>query len=201
MTDKNNNASVTAFLPRMEFIIAICAILISLASFYATYLQADAANKQVKAMTLPLVHFVHSNYDSGEKVRKVSYQLINAGVGPAKIQSVIYRYNGEDYLNREDYFKACCKDSYKEYFTQQEKKQNFDIESGLLTSDWSSTIIPGQADLVLFSLRDHRSNASFWDQLNQVRWSTEVEVCYCSLLDDCYVSTSASSMVPIEQCP
>ena len=34
----------------INFIVAISAVLISAASFYATYLQADAANKQVKAM-------------------------------------------------------------------------------------------------------------------------------------------------------
>ena len=40
---------------RLNLILALCAILISAASFYATYLQADSAEKQVKAMTLPLI--------------------------------------------------------------------------------------------------------------------------------------------------
>ncbi|MFC1690280.1 hypothetical protein ACFL07_11610 [Pseudomonadota bacterium] len=54
---------------RLNFIIAVCAILISGASFYATFLQANSAEQQVKAMTWPLIEFTHSNFDveTGEK--------------------------------------------------------------------------------------------------------------------------------------
>ena len=77
---------------RLSLVLAICAILVSVASFYATYLQADSAKKQVKAMTLPLLQFHHGNYAEQDDKQRLTFGLKNAGVGPAIIKSVMLKY-------------------------------------------------------------------------------------------------------------
>jgi len=66
---------------RLNFILVLCAILISAASFYAIYLQANSAEKQVKVMTLPLLQFEHGNYDKEKVLRAIYFYIKNAGVG------------------------------------------------------------------------------------------------------------------------
>ena len=56
---------------KLNLTLALCAVLISLASFYATYIQASAAEQQVKAMTLPLLQYATSN------VEEVTHQPVN----------------------------------------------------------------------------------------------------------------------------
>lgn len=71
-------------------VIALCAILMSGASFYATWLQADAADKQVIAMTLPLVSFEHGNILADGKTPGIRLQLHNGGMGPAVLHSATF---------------------------------------------------------------------------------------------------------------
>ena len=84
--DKARRASVSS--EQLNFILAVCAILISAASFYAVYLQANSAERQVNAMTLPLIQFSHGDYDTERDTRSIYFSLENAGVGPAIINSV-----------------------------------------------------------------------------------------------------------------
>jgi len=48
---------------RLNLFLALCAIIISAASFYATYLQASAAERQVKAATWPWLEVMTGNFN------------------------------------------------------------------------------------------------------------------------------------------
>ena len=109
---------------KLNFIIAICAILISAASFYATYLQADAANKQVKAMTLPMVQYEHGNANSRDEA-EINFSLVNAGVGPAMIKSAAFTYKGNSYNSLFNILSFCCKQAAQNF---QIKTQNPEIK-------------------------------------------------------------------------
>lgn len=87
-------------------------MLISAASFYATYLQADAANKQVKAMTLPLLQFATGNWNTELERREITFTLKNAGLGAAIIKNFHFIYNKQEYSTYSEYFKACCEQEY-----------------------------------------------------------------------------------------
>ena len=52
---------------RLNLFLALCAI-ISAASFYATYLQANAAERQVKAATWPWLEVMTGNYDEEKSI-------------------------------------------------------------------------------------------------------------------------------------
>jgi len=80
---------------KLNFVLAFCAVLISAASFYATYLQAEAADKQVKAMTLPLLQYGTGNYKEEDREDIIYFTINNAGVVPALIKRLRFKYKGE----------------------------------------------------------------------------------------------------------
>ncbi len=167
---------------RLNFIIAICAILISAASFYATYLQADAANKQVQAMTMPMIQFGHGNIRGGEKV--VNFSLVNAGMGPALLHSVRFEHQGQAYPNLFHVLQDCCASAMD---TFKAKSEQADVQlPQFITSPLVNTIIPGQDKYGFFELQWHPENAVVWDALNRLRFELGFKACYCSLLGDCF---------------
>ncbi|MEM7360057.1 MAG: hypothetical protein AAF431_13225 [Pseudomonadota bacterium] len=198
----SSNSSLSS--DRLNFILAICAILISGASFYATYLQAESAEAQVKAMTLPLIQFGHGNYDQERELRVINFELKNAGVGPAIIKSVRLKYQQQEYQSLKDYFVACCDEALKE----SREKQRAAAESGekLETTDWVSqplldVIIPGQSNYVFQQIYYTPNTDQFWDVLNKERWNLMLNICYCSLLDDCFTTEKNGVVESVSACP
>lgn len=176
---------------KVNFVVAACAMLVSLASFYATYLQAYSAEQQVKAMTYPLIQFDHGNNYKGE--RKIRLDLKNNGVGPAIIKSVSYNYKQNTYQDLWGYLEACC-----------------DLLSGSInnvTSDIDDIILPvGEERLIISVPFPEHELASFetqkqnWHKLDRERFSLGVDICYCSLLDQCYVTDGTGTINEVNHC-
>jgi hypothetical protein len=40
-----------------------------------------------------------------------------------------------------------------------------------------------------------------WRALNQERWKLDLEVCYCSLLENCYITEKPGQVQSVSQCP
>ncbi|MDH5631152.1 MAG: hypothetical protein OEY96_13460 [Gammaproteobacteria bacterium] len=199
----NNKKSFS--LQNLNLIIALCAILISVASFYATYLQANAAHKQVKAMTLPLLQFEHHNVEKDE--HKLVFKLKNAGMGPAVVKKVTFIYNNIESTSLSKYIKTCCENEVQEY--QQYHKRLAEMiaqgkplaeAKGFGTNPISNFILPGQSDYDMLIFPIDTEYANFWNALDNARFYTKVRVCYCSLLDECYISENAGDYKPVESC-
>lgn len=184
---------------RLNFVIGLCAIAISVASFYATYLQAQSAEQQVKAMTYPLIQFYTSNYDVQTKERALYFTLKNSGVGPAIIKNVAYSYNGDTV---EDgvfgLLKACCEADMAEFRKASQNRES--NEGQLVTSAEANIILPANEVINPLYLLHHPVNAPLWDRLNVERRKMSVTICYCSLLDQCYRAVSATQVEEVPSC-
>ena len=191
---------------RLNLIIAVCAVLISGASFYATYLQANAAEKQVRAMTLPLIRFEHGNYDPERERTELTFSLHNAGVGPAIIESLKFNYKGATYQTLNEFFDACCAQASQGF----ERDLEVLLESGdssdafrqgYTTSPLSNVIVPGQSDYEFLTMRRAPLNQNLWEKLNRERWGLSIETCFCSLLGECFVAGPDKRTYPVSACP
>lgn len=185
---------------RLNFIIAVCAILISGASFYVAYLQANSAEQQVKAMTWPLIEFTHGNYDVETREKNLTLSLRNAGVGPAIVKSVTFVLRDERHDSLQDFLKACCGEALGEYI---EKVKGNEFEADvwtLTTSPTTGIILPVDGQLDFLSLVNHPSNQSLWHAINKERWGLSLEVCYCSLLENCYLTDKPGQVLEVEAC-
>ncbi|MBL4942104.1 MAG: hypothetical protein JKY81_10620 [Colwellia sp.] len=185
---------------KLNLILAICAILISAASFYATYLQANAAEKQVKAMTLPLLQYVTGNASHNSKESVVAFNVTNGGVGPALIKSFNFFYKKKKYQTFEQFLQACCQKEYMEY--QDKVAQGVTRAEGLFaTRGVVNTILPSQESNTFYQLYLGEKSKEFWHKLDDERFNLGMEICYCSLLDECYSTQGKGVVEPVETCP
>lgn len=169
----------------LEVIIALMAVFVSIGSFYVTYIQAQAAEKQVMAMTLPMLNYGHGNFSSLEQRSKIYLSINNVGVGPAKIEQafIVYKGNKLDMKNGLSAFiDNCCKEEYSAL----RSTLDGDETSKLLTSPVENTILANDDSVSFLSLNLNMKNKVLWNKLNIERWNTHVEVCFCSLIDNCY---------------
>lgn len=186
---------------RLNLILAICGIVIALASFYATYLQAEAADKQVKAMTMPLIQFEHGNHDSSRDIRAITFSLTNSGMGPALIKSVAYKYQGKRYATVRDFYNACCRPVDLIEQPAEQVKTPDDQRPKTITSELLNAMLAGQSSQMFLGVQFKDNNPKFWNKLNKARWSLNVDICYCSMLDECYTTEKKGVIEPIEGCP
>lgn len=176
---------------KLNFIIALCAILISGASFYATYLQANSAERQVKAMTLPLIQFSHGNYDPKNDLKVIYFTLKNAGIGPAIIKRVQIEYRGAMHNSVQEFFRACCDAELKMYAANKKaalESGSTEDYSGWVSQPLIDIILPGQSNYEFQRVGYGENSHDFWKKLNAERWGTNLNICYCSMLDECFVS-------------
>jgi len=189
-----NNASV---------VIAFSAILISLASFYATYLQAIAAEKQVKAMTFPLLDFGHGNYDNSINQLAINFNISNSGMGAAVIKDTKLLYKGVYHNSYMSFLKACCANEYNEYQKIIDSYQNgmLEVKEGaLFSAPINNIIIPPQSEHTFFKLFKAPYSSELWTLLNKERWNLNLEVCYCTLLGDCFKTMNNVIAEPVDSC-
>lgn len=194
--------SITIDADTLSLIIAVCAILISAASFYATYLQAQSAERQVKAMTMPLLRFTHGNYDEETGKQIITFGLKNAGVGPAVLKNVAFVYHGHVYSEPSGFFRACCLDeatSYRDRISEINSEGTLIPEGSIVTSPLDGVIIPGQSEYDFFGLGLAPVSEALWRKINTERWNLSVSVCYCSMLDDCFAS-KGDSVTAVASC-
>lgn len=185
---------------RLNLIIAVCAIVISLASFYATYLQAESANQQVKAMTYPLLQLEHGNFDLEKKSEKLYFTLRNSGVGPAQVRSLQYLYAGETYASVNAFLNACCQPEYTE-FGEMVKSKSLPVEASLITGDANNAILSAGDQLNLLVLSKTTDNLPLWNRINKERFNSfAVKACYCSLLDKCYELDGEQRVTEVLSC-
>lgn len=202
MIKKTKTAAKGISAEQLNLIVALCAILISAASFYATYLQADSAEKQVKAMTLPLIQFSHGNYDEIQEKNTLKMNLKNAGIGPAIIKNIRFKYLDKEYSSLSSYLEACCGylDYQKKFIKEIKDKKAID-QGGYASSPLVNTILAGQSKQTFFALYYHKNSQDFWQKLDRERNKLVVEVCYCSMLDDCYITEKNGVTTQVANCP
>ncbi len=185
---------------KLNLTLALCAVLISIASFYATYIQASAAEQQVKAMTLPLLQYGTSNLAAVTHEPVISFTIKNGGVGPALIKSFSFRYKEEMNLTFNKFLHSCCENELLQF--HKNAYAALDVsKGGNITSSVVNTILPAQEEVSFYRLYQGELTAELWKKLNNERFELEVEVCYCSLLDNCYLTNGKGDNKAIEVCP
>ena len=195
MSDKD--LAKSAF-ERLNLILAICAIAISGASFYATYIQADAAEKQVKAATWPFLKFGTSNVNENDEL-EVSFQILNGGVGPAHIKQFKLHYEGKYYTNINSWFKDCCAEGFP--FIKRLADSPIKETAGIpLTGTVTNSLISAGQESKFFRLLATDENRVLWDEINVERHKLSAIACYCSLLDNCYKTNFNDDPVEVNSC-
>lgn len=202
MSENHTSPSTWSFAEKLNLLIAVCAILISAASFYATYLQADAAEKQVRAATWPMLEYGHGNAEEDSFKPLVYLEVINGGVGPAHIQTFTYHWKGKAYTHIGQLLKDCCSEAGKEI--KKLKSEFPELNSQLITDGISinphGRVLSSGKKIKIFQLPENKITSPVWNMLNQVRWEITAKACYCSVLEDCYKTDFETPPTQVSSC-
>lgn len=181
----------------LDITLGVAATVVSLVSLWLGLHSAHSMEKLVAANSYPYVELMRSMSSSiplpgSEHDRDViEYELINNGVGPARIEWVELRFKGKPVADITGLLDACCKAEQHDY-------DGLNRRGGIA----GALIRPGASVKMFTWTEQARANADFkalHRQMSDIQWSA----CYCSVFDECYVrSTQADTHKPeeVKQC-
>lgn len=159
----------------LDIVLGVSAILISLISLYLAIQHGKTMEHMVEATTWPYVEFANSDVgpDGG---RSISIVIQNNGVGPARIESFELSYKGRPLRSGRDLLERCCTDAASP-------------TPHYLSSSVLDRVLPAKDTLLLF--RNHpKITTQQLDRLNAARRELRAKVCYCSVLEECWLRDS-----------
>ncbi|WP_341631908.1 hypothetical protein [Sphingomonas agri] len=179
---------------RFDVIISLTAIFISAVSLFVAIEHGKTERDLVAANVWPFPRAILNNgYDKG---RAIAIGVSNGGVGPAKIRSFELLYRGRPMRSAIDLMQRCCGLS----------RDPGAIRSTLPPGSFTYSLVdetvlrPGEENSVLLLRRSPAAPDLSNRMASEIREVT-FRVCYCSVLDQCWMSDLRSTRTePIRQC-
>jgi hypothetical protein len=186
--------------PWLDLGLGVAAAVVSLVSLWLGLHSAHSMEKLVAANSYPYVELMRSTSmeksggDPDDFRRRVKYMLENNGVGPARIEWVEFRFKGEPVRNLAELVEKCCSAASAPV---RGRFAGLDARGGIA----GSLIRPG-AMVHMFTWDEPKTPNPVFDalhkQMNQISYSA----CYCSVFDECYLSSDDDDSKPhaVERC-
>lgn len=174
----------------VDLCVGASAILIALISLAIALRQSQIMERQLAASVWPYLQYGTSNEDDqGQPV--IHFDLENVGVGPARIHSISMRYQGRAIHNPAEFFAACCQDLIASAG-----------QPGWAMSTAHHQVMAPNHPKEFLVLPDLARNHVFLPRLNAERQKVTIRICYCSVLDQCWMLDSdKDENEPIAACP
>jgi hypothetical protein len=143
--------------------------------------------QQIRAQVWPYLEW---NYDNGEGF---AYQLHNAGVGPALIKAAQVTIDG----------KAVA--SWDEALAQLGVGDKH-LQGRTINVDFNGRVIGTGVLLKPFEIQalkhgDEEQEAAISGAMTPLDSRIQVQICYCSTLDECWLMRSKAGTKPVSNCP
>jgi len=175
---------------KVEILITLPTLIISVALAYFSFVQADASRKMQRTETWPYVSYGTDN-SSPEVKNEISFSLSNDGVGPALLKEVEFLYDRRPMRDPIEFIQHCCAVAAK----AAAKNLTF------TTDRVDGVLRPGEKRKFI-RLAQTEQNKPLWNKLNEERWKVVTRGCYCSIFDDCWVFDSRTEQPSeVKNCP
>ncbi|MCQ8276877.1 hypothetical protein NFI95_00235 [Acetobacteraceae bacterium KSS8] len=189
---------------RLDLILALTAVFISAVSLYVAIEHGETeralveANAQlVEANSWPFLQVEGSYSDK----RETTIRVVNAGIGPAKLQSLEVLLDGKPVTDIAALLHACCGVS------SDKAERHRQMPDGLAIYTLDHEVMrPGQSSVLINLPPPHADDgadatppvgARFRAAANRISY----RACYCSVFDTCWMSDLASLQPkPVAQC-
>jgi len=170
---------------RLDLVIALSAIFISAVSLVVAIEHGRTERDLVAANSWPFLRQVISNSYNGGK--DVVIGVSNGGVGPAKLHSLEVSFDGRPVSSALDLLRKCCA------LRSTPNDIRRQLPNGLTLSVADESVLrPGEEDKVVVVHRNAIAPdvpARFAASLPKIGF----RACYCSVLDECWVSDLRST--------
>jgi hypothetical protein len=121
----------------------------------------------------------------------LSWRVVNNGVGPAKVEEFEVFYKGRAVRTAQELMQACCL-----------SEEDGSSHASLGTSDIGGNVLRAGEIRTLFTLRPTPSAGAIVQRWHASYHDVSVRACYCSVFDECWVSSLATlNPKQVQQCP
>jgi hypothetical protein len=177
---------------------SVCAMVVSFASLYLAIhhghvmqQMAEANSRMVTATSWPHVSYSTSNVASDGSDSVIRFSLTNKGIGPARIEGMEVRLDGQPVKSVRELLNACCSAGGENAATQ---------VSWRLSTANGEILRPGE-DKAFLHLSRH-ADPAVWSRIRALPDKVAVKVCYCSVFDECWVAQSTTNQAErVKACP
>ena len=186
----------------LDIVLAVSAMFVSVISLVVAIehgrtmeRMAEANTKMVEANSWPFVEFDTHNINEEGKP-EFRFVLTNAGIGPARIQTFELWFDGRPMSSIWEVFDACCQSL--------EGTKPGARKGGVYTAIGTAApniLRAGDHDN-FFTMTWDKDAEDIADKFNEGRLKITTRTCYCSVFDECWVSsglTTEANKVPA--CP
>ena len=180
----------------LDISLGVAAAIVSLVSLWLGLHSAHSMEKLVAANSYPYLDLMQSTSAEAplpgmkHARHRVEYQLVNNGIGPARVEWVELKFKGKPVRDITDLLDACCASPQLD-------------DSGINhRGNVANALIRPGSSLTMFTWNEPATPNPTFDalhsQMNQVSWSA----CFCSVFDECYTraTDSGKPSQPVKQC-
>lgn len=157
----------------LDLLVAVSAVVISIVSLFVAQRADRTQERLLAASTWPYVEFSTSNIVNNRRL--IALSLRNAGVGPARIRWMTIERNGKAIDNGRDLLRSCCG------FTFLPKTIT------VVSYTVAHTVLVPHQTVNFINVTPNPQNTVAFEKLNRERNNLHVRVCYCSVLDECWL--------------
>jgi hypothetical protein len=171
--------------PALDLVIALSAIFISAVSLVVAIEHGRTERDLVAANSWP---FLRALLDGGHNDgQAIAIGFSNGGVGPAKVKSLELFYDGQPVASARDLLRRCC--GLAAGMEAVHRQLPGDVHYQLVDdSVWR----PGE-EAVVIEVRRDKTAGDIPERLSQSLLRIGFRACYCSVFDECWVSTLRST--------
>jgi hypothetical protein len=171
-----------------DLILALSAITISVISLFVAVAHGRTEEKMVAASSWPFLTFAteRDGLDAGGWT--IYLRLQNSGVGPARVKWLRMILDGRPMRGRGDLMTHCCGVADGTVDDQ--------VRIGLVSQNSPVGVLPARDTTNILAWRARPGNASLMSKLDGVRHRIHAQACYCSVLDECWVSDLTATADP-----
>lgn len=175
-------------LPLFEIIMGGGVLLVSLISLFVAVSANRTQERMLAASVWPSLIYATSNVDP-DGTPQVSFDLLNRGVGPARVRWAELRYQGTAVRDSRELLAACC-------------GVPADDALHVTTSGIQRRVIAAGEWIRLLRVPQPEVASGVYDALSRERRNVDLRLCYCSVLDDCWLLDSKrDDPQPVKRCP
>ena len=189
----------------VELVIAVSVVVISVASLFVAVYQGQVMDRTLAASVMPIMDYTTGNFSDEHQDSRIELEVRNNGLGPAQVHYLTLSYQGEPITAPERFIPQCCA---PEDMSPEEQEHHIRelFRSGrlsLLTDIVGGRVFAPQQRVVFATMTrpEDPDSLAVWEAFNQARHQLELEICYCSVLEDCWTARfPQQDRTPVARC-
>jgi hypothetical protein len=172
----------------LDLTIAVSAITISVISLFVAIGHGRTEEKLVAASSWPFLTFETEKDGLDAGGWTIYLRMKNGGVGPARVKWLRMMLDGTPIRDRADLMRRCCGIPATPIDEQ--------ISLGLVSQNPPAGVLPAREKVDVLAWRARPGNEAAMSKLDDVRHRLRTEACYCSVLDECWISDLTATAEP-----